>query len=547
MAILALGAGEAVPSAGLPVDDPAAHHGLAWTGGFAWARVLSVTEVAGATWDERIAAGLARLAAQGGGVLHLPAGDYPLAGPLRLPAGTVLRGEAPVTDERPNYRIGRPPAPVTDAHDVRYRLRTRLIFARYRFTAEGAGTPAATAFHGIHLADEAAGGGVGLVHLAIDHGHIRLGSLASVTADWTAERRTGRHLVYGCLLRNCAVAGDRVPHDFQHPWQRWTDAQVGAITIFASRDVLVANNRIPRSGDDDFAMPGYRVLAGPPERRSPPATVESTVIFDYDNRSGVLVNAFPVLKELAIWRRHSEIEQAEAAGAADALLAPGSLATGIVVADNAIEATGQAAIKCGGDGTRILRNRIRFVAGVVRPTSNGRWMDAHSNGNRAIEIRGWRWEIADNDYEVYSNLTPAGEKYNDGEGIMHEAWENVGVRDSRLTGNTGNAYLCCWRVPVRGLVIADNHIRVAPGFHAIFVNGQTRMRGGLFDLPVYDVRIDHNRTAGSGIALVGGGIGNRVTGNRHSPLAGAPGLLVDEVGARQQDNAGYLPVAELPR
>ncbi len=531
-----------------PRNDPVAHYGLAWTGDFVWDRVLPVTAVEGADWDARIRAGCARLAAEGGGVLYLPAGDYELSDHIRLPSGVVLRGAAPVATGTRNYRIGRPPAPVCDAHDRRFRPPTRLLFPRYRFAAEGEGTPIADAFKGILLAGREAGRQVGVVHLAIEHGHLRLGSRETLAADWHGERDTGRFLVFGCLLRNSAVAGTDVPREWQHPWQRWSDPRVGAITAFASADVLVANNRVPLSGDDDFIMPGYRVYSSIRARRKGEDPIAREVRFDYDNRSGVRVNAMPVLPQLAIWARHAEIQAAHAAGTVEGSLAPGSLATGIVVADNAIASTGRAAIKCGGRGTRILRNRIRFEPEVVRATTGGRWMDGHSNGNRAIEIRGWEWEIADNDYEVYSNRTPDGMKYNDGEGIMHEAWENVGIRDSRLTGNVGNAYLCVWRVPVRGLLVAGNRIRIDPGFHAIFVNGQARPASKRFiDLPVTEVSILGNTTQGSGIASVGQGTGNRIAGNRHVPLPGGPGLLVDEVGAERTDNRGYALSKKLER
>jgi len=201
----------------------------------------------------------------------------------------------------------------------------------------------------------------------------------------------------------------------------------------------------------------------------------------------------------------------------------------------------RAAIKLAGRDPVVAGNRIRFEPNVVRTTSGGLWMDAFTNGNRAIEVRGWGWTIADNDYEVHSNYAPDGRKYNDGEGIMHEAWQNVGVRGSRLVGNVGNRYLCFWRVPARDLLIAENKIRIAPGFHAIYVNSQARYPENRFvDLPVARVVVRGNRTEGSGISVYGEGLGgNRIEANRHRARPGDTPLLRNLVEAVVDGNRGY--------
>ncbi len=115
--------------------------------------------------------------------------------------------------------------------------------------------------------------------------------------------------------------------------------------------------------------------------------------------------------------------------------------------------TGCTAIRSSGDGAYSGHS-------VVRPQNNGKNMDTFTNNNRAIEVRGWRWTIERNDYEVYSNFNLAGHAYGDGEGIMHEAFNNVDLRDSRLIGNRGNRCLCVWRIPVDGLLIQDNDIGI---------------------------------------------------------------------------------------
>ena len=155
---------------------------------------------------------------------------------------------------------------------------------------------------------------------------------------------------------------------------------------------------------------------------------------------------------------------------------------------------------------------------MIRTTANGLFMDAHVNDVRGIEMRGWYWTVEGNDYDVHSNYTPAGIKYNDGEGIMHEAWENVGVRGSKVINNIGNRYICFWRVPVRGLTIKGNQTRIKPNWHSVFVNAQSRYSpDNLIDLPCDNVVIENNITEGGGIKILGESNDEHVIiNNRHS-------------------------------
>lgn len=140
------------------------------------------------------------------------------------------------------------------------------------------------------------------------------------------------------------------------------------------------------------------------------------------------------------------------------------------------------------------------------------------NDVRGIEMRGWNWTVEGNDYDVHSNYTPAGIKYNDGEGIMHEAWENVGVRGSRVINNIGNRYICFWRVPVRGLTIKGNQTRIKPNWYSVFVNAQSRYSpDNLIDLPCENVVVEKNITEGGGIKILGKSNDEHVIiNNRHS-------------------------------
>ena len=61
-------------------------------------------------------------------------------------------------------------------------------------------------------------------------------------------------------------------------------------------------------------------------------------------------------------------------------------------------------------------------------------------------------------------------RINDGEGLRHEAHFNSAVKDSRLIGNKGNAYLSSYRVHgIDGRLIRGNDVRVPKGIEVIFV------------------------------------------------------------------------------
>ena len=58
-------------------------------------------------------------------------------------------------------------------------------------------------------------------------------------------------------------------------------------TFTAPKNALVANNRLPRSGEANFTMDGYLML----DRARKPTTVDG-VIFDYDNRGNAYLSIY---------------------------------------------------------------------------------------------------------------------------------------------------------------------------------------------------------------------------------------------------------------
>jgi hypothetical protein len=158
-----------------------------------------------------------------------------------------------------------------------------------------------------------------------------------------------------------------------------------------------------------------------------------------------------------------------------------------------------------------------------------------TNDNRAIQMRGWRWTVEGNDYEVWRNKAGDSNYYiNDGEGLMHEDHVNSTILDSKLIGNKGNSYLSMYKCAgIDGLVVRGNEIRTAGGIDAIYVVANRNKA----TFPCRNVTIEGNVTAGSGIRIAGEpGEGNVVRGNRHE---GPGGKLRNEAAADCRDNTGY--------
>ena len=405
---------------------------------------------------------------------------------------------------------GADPEGTTDARQEGYDPPTKFEFPRYQPKFEGEGTPIDTAFKGVKVADPEASN-CGILNIAIDNGHI----------DFTSEggNATGRNrFVVGCVLRNAAVADRNIPSakDKQHPWQRFTARHHAAVTVKGFENLLVANNRLPESGEANFTMPGY-ILRG--------RAIEEGVTFDYDNRPGLYVN------------------DAGLGGAGGdgpdgtPETHPWGFRKGTVIRDNYVYCTGRCAISFSGDGTICADNVIRFADDVWRPTTTGTNLTTGSstNDNRAVQMRGWRWTVEGNDYRVYRNWA-AGHNYriNDGEGLMHEDHVNSTVRNSKVISNRGNTYISIYKTAgIDGLLIRDNDIRTSDGIATIYA--VANRNSGPYECR--NVTIEGNTTAGSGIRIAGDpASGNVIRNNRH---IGPGGRIVNDADARCENNTGY--------
>jgi len=361
-------------------------------------------------------------------VVFFPPGTYHFKQSVKLKDGVVLRGA--------------PPSGETDARIEGYRLESILEFPKYEFKASGDGTPIGTAFKAIELEEPAKASKCGIVHLSINRGHVLLG--------WAEDGTCGSdRMVVGCILRNTAFADPGIP-DLkigQKPWQRHTWRFGAAIELKSSENPPIANNRLPKSGDDDFKMDGYMVV----DRKKQP--------FDYDNRPGIYAN-------------HESVG-GDGGGGPDGTpeTLPLGFRKGTVILHNYIYSTGRCAIGFSGDGTICSENMVRFPPDIWRPTTTGRDLTGGSstNDNRAMEIRGWRWVVDGNNYIGHRNWSfERQHRINDGEGLMHEDHANSTIKDSRLTNNKGNTYLSMYKTAgIDGLLVEGNDIRLDDGRQTI--------------------------------------------------------------------------------
>lgn len=502
----------------VPTNDPAASMKLPWTAGLKWSQVIDISTIAGSDADAKLATAQEQLSVKGGGVVYFPPGSYKFKQSVQIMDGIILRGATPTA--------------ATDARKDGYQLNSHLEFPKYQFKDSGDGTPIDTAFKAIELKNPSSASNTGVVNLDINRGHI----LFKQADDGTCGKN---RIVFGCMLHNTAFADPGIPDAKvgQKPWQRHTWRFGAAIDMKSSENLLIANNRMPKSGDDDFKMNGYIVL----DNKKQPTAIDG-VPFDYDNRTGIYAN-------------HESLGGPGGQGPdGTPETFPLGFRKGVVVSHNYVYSTGRCAIGFSGDGTICSDNVIRFAKDVWRPTATGRDRTggASTNDNRAMEIRGWRWTVSHNDYEVYRNWAYDHKYYiNDGEGLMHEDHANSTIKDSILTGNKGNTYLSMYKTAgIDGLLVEGNDIRLSSDtgeLPAIFV-ASNRSNDAF---PTRNVKIINNTVGGQGILIDGSkdSSNNLIQGNKTAGPCYAKGgeyIITNQANAKVEGNQGFAKIDSSP-
>lgn len=480
----------------------------AWIKTLLWSNTVSVADFPGATDEERFNKAQEALLKMGGGIVYFPARTYTFSNDIVLKSNVIIRGADPVG--------------ITDAKNDQYDLLTRFEFPTYKPSLEGNGTTNQTAFKGILLDRPATAGNCGVVNVAINSGHI------SMPGGGPDHEAGANRLIFGCIIRNAAGINKGVPDVSigQHAWQRFPGGQ-SAVSVYGS-NLFVANNRVPRSGENNFLQKGYILL----DRNKNPFPVEIGVMFDYDNRAGLVVNSYALGGG-----GHNPPDGTPETH-------PWGFRKGIVIRDNYVFCSGRGAIEFAGDGVICSFNVIRYPPDLLLWTHTGTQISTGSatNGNRAVQMRGWRWTVEGNDYEVYRNRTPESNVYiNDGEGLMHEDHVNSTVKDSKLINNKGNAYISIYACgDIDGLLVKGNNIQPkGPGtdkrISSIFIVADHTSYGKRF--PCRNVSVIDNITCGSGIRISGSPASNNIVKGNHN--IGEQGKLINNAEAELSNNENY--------
>ncbi|MGC8743537.1 MAG: hypothetical protein ACP5T0_06635 [Verrucomicrobiia bacterium] len=491
----------------LPKDDAAKKYRLSWTAKLPWDNVVDITQIANGRvefWDDILKNAQQIQSHKGGGVIFFPAGVYKFKDDIKLKNGIILRGEEPVNlISIPNNEL---------------KLSTKFEFPKYSPKFTGAGAPNESAFKGIVLEEPEKASNCGVVHIDINRGYVNFG-------EGDGHKCGANRIVFGCVFRNAAGVAPEIPSakDNQPLWLRYTHKFRAAIGVNTYENALVAQNCIPKSGDDNFTISEY-----PLKNRK--GEIELLAVeFDYDNRPGIYVN-------------HYCIGGAGGSGNDGTPESyPWGFRKGILISDNYIYSTGRSAISFCGDGVVCSGNVIRFAKDVFRPTVTGIHCSygSSTNDNRAVEMRGWRWRLENNDYEVYRNLCSDKKYYiNDGEGLMHEDHCNSIIIDSYLINNRGNSYLSLFHCgEINGLQIEGNDISVAHSIQDIYVTTPRHKQPG--DFPIRNVAIVKNITRSNGIRVMGHPSEKVVVkDNRH--IGANPGVILNEANAEIINNKNYI-------
>lgn len=225
-----------------PTSNPTRALQLGWTDTLNWDLVVDLTTVTGAGefWDERLEQAQQRVAAKGGGVVFFPAGSYRFRDDIRLRTGVILRG-------------AEPDAGVT-ARDETFSPPAKLEFPKYTPVFTGRGAPVDGAFKGILLAEPATAAHCGVVHLALNRGHITLG-------EAEGHRCGANRLVFGCSLRNSTVNNTTRSNGIRV--MGWPAAQV---VVRQNRHLGAKPGRILNEAEAELAHNTNYEVSAPPRK-----------------------------------------------------------------------------------------------------------------------------------------------------------------------------------------------------------------------------------------------------------------------------------------
>ena len=449
-----------------------------------------------------VANALSSLSNAGGGVLFFPAGTYDFSGGLRLRKGVILRGETPALT----------------AKDSGYAPPTRFEFPKYVFdsTANGGnGVGNNTAFKRITVVGAEASD-LGIVNIDINRAGISISPNFITVPEFPTvqpEVKNKNIIIWGVRNNNVATPDPGIPFGEQRLWQRFSHRHASNISLYSSRNLVCANNRINdiagTGGQDDTYEQPYKLIKG--------TSSSGTVYFWLDAVKG----RFNYTDHYAI-----NVNKKSTITYATPETDPAMFAENAEVLDNWVYKTMRVAIRASGLGVvvkgNVLRDRpdkITYIHATGRNEPHG----SNTFENRGIDVSGWKVRVEENNLVAYRHRIINGPYFSvDGEGILiQECCGGTSVNDYKFNHNTTNGtFISFYKMrDLNNLEIVGNDLTgpLQGGVQSspqIWVDANTN--GAEYYLN--NVRIDSNIHVNSGIICTGskGGYASRVANNSAS-------------------------------
>ena len=517
-------------SFGQPIDNPykTVYGGEGhWTDSLPWGNPANaVTQFNiipndGLDDSASVAAAISTISNSGGGVLFFPAGVYNFSGGLGLKKGVILRGETPVLT----------------AKDSAYFPATRFEFPKYVFdsTANGGnGVANNTAFKRITAFGSEASD-LGIVNIDINRAGISIAPTFIMVSNFPTVQPLMKNkniIVWGVRNNNVASPDPGIPFGEQRPWQRFSHRHSSNISLYASRNLVCANNRINdiagMGGQDDTYNQPYRLIKGTSGSGTQYIWMDSfTGRFNYTDHYGVNIN-----RKATITYATPETD-------------PAMFAENAEVLDNWVYKTMRVAIRATGLGLvvkgNVLRDRPDKIT-YIHATGKNEPHGSNTFENRGIDVSGWKVTVENNDLVAYRHRISNGPYYsNDGEGILiQECCGGTSVNDYKFNYNiTNGTFISFYKMrDLNNLEIVGNNLSgpLKAGVQSqsqIWVDANTN--GAEYYLN--NVRIDSNINVHAGIKCTGskGGYTSRVINNQASS-----GDIKISCHVKTSNNTGFL-------
>jgi len=498
-----------------------------WTDSIPWTNVyhavnqFNIIPNDGIDDSSTIANAISTISFSGGGILFFPDGTYNFSGGLAIKKGVILRGETPVLT----------------AKDSAYLPTTKFEFPKYIFdsTANGGlGISNNTAFKRITAYGSEANN-IGIVNIDINRAGISISPNFITVANYPTvqpEEKNKNIIIWGIRNNNVASPDPGIPFGEQKPWQRFSYRHTSNISMYASKNLVCANNRINdiagMGGADDTYLQPYRLIKGTSSSGTQYIWMDAfNGRFNYTDHYAINVN-----KKATVTYATPEND-------------PAMFAENAEVLDNWVYKTMRVAIRASGLGLivkgNVLRDRSDKIT-YIHATGRNEPHNSNTFENRGIDVSGWKVRVEENDLVTYRHRISNGPYYSvDGEGILiQECCGGTSVNDYKFNHNiTNGTFISFYKMrDLNNIEIIGNNLsgawkRGVQSESQIWVDANTN--GAEYYLN--NIRIDSNINVNAGIKCTGskGGYASQVTQNK-----AASGDIKISCHVRSIGNTGFL-------